>query len=149
MTVRAWFTISALVLLALSAAVIVRLLAPVAAPEILARVGDTRLDGTRIASCWPQRGNDLRCEEGGDDDRELRTIPSSGRMRLIVTYPAQPEKGWVRIDGENDDVAKRDWDDEFRYNLEPGEYQMVAHADYPQNARVRYRFAFRVTRSGS
>ena len=146
MTVRAWFTISALVLVALSVAIVVRLLAPVQAPEILARVDDVRLEGVLVESCWPQRGNDVTCKDGPDEDPETRTLPSSGTLRFIVTYPAQPDDGSIVIEGEGEEIRKRSWDDDIRYELEPGDYTIEAQADYPQDAYVRYRFAFTVTR---
>lgn len=152
MTVRAWFTISALMLLALTAAVLFQFLRPVPAPEILMHVGDTRIEGSLDRYCWPQRGGDLRCAGGGGGEAETQPIPASSTFRLVVAYPAQPEEGTVRVVSRDtgETVLRRDWARSVPYELEPGTYFVEAEARYPADAVVRYRFAFlTVTRSGS
>lgn len=144
MTVRTWITLSLVILVALTVAILVRLLAPVDAPPILARVGETRIEGSLVEACWPQRGGDLRCEEEDRRDVEVTAIRSEGELRLIVAYPAQPEDGSVEITGDEDRVLRKDWDDEIAYDLDRGSYTMVVHAVYPEGAFVRYRFGLRV-----
>jgi hypothetical protein len=144
MTVRTWVTLSVLILIALSVAIVARLLAPVPHPPILARSGDVRLQGQLIEACWPQRGGDLRCEKDGDD-AQLSTIPGKGELRIVVAYPAQPDEGSIVIRrGETNFLREKGWDDEIAYALEPGRYELIARAEYPQDAFVSYRFPFRV-----
>lgn len=144
MTVRTWITLSVLILVALSVAIVVRLLAPVEAPPILVRSGDVRLDGSLVESCWPQRGGDLRCEEGGRFATEVRTIRPEGELRVIVAYPAQPEDGSIEIVRDGGGKKTYDWDDEVSYDLEPGTYSITARAEYPLDAHVVYRFGFSI-----
>ena len=144
MTVRTWITLSLLLLVAMTVAVFVRFLAPVDAPPVLARVGDERIEGVLDEACWPQRGGELRCTEGDEGPRAEGTLPDEGTMRLIVAYPAQPEEGRIEIVRGGDRVLRTDWDDEIDYELDRGTYTMTADARYPEDAFVRYRFAFRV-----
>jgi hypothetical protein len=147
-TVRAWFTISALVLAALAAAFVFRLFAPINAPGMLVRSGDVRLQGRLEESCWPARDGELQCEEGRSASSPAsETVPAKGTFRIVVAYPAQPEDGEIRIDGP-DPTRIRDWRNPLRYDLEPGTYTLTAQAQYPERAFVRYVFRFRVTRSG-
>lgn len=147
MTVRAWFTISALVLAALAAAFVFRLFAPVPAPEVVARAGEVRLDGEMRETCWPQRGGDVRCRRGDADPRG-GTLPGRGTLRMIVTFPTQPEDGYVSITGP-EDLRVDGWRRNVAYDLPPGDYEMTAQATYPGDAFVRYAFRFSVSRSGS
>jgi hypothetical protein len=144
MTVRTWMTLSALILVALTVAIFVRLLAPVDAPPVLVRVGDVRLEGDRVEACWPQRGGKLRCQEADTDRSDATTVPSEGEFRIVVAYPAQPTDGNVEIlpvDGGK--KQHFDYDDEIAYDLKRGEYVLQVSAMYPEQARVVYRFAFR------
>jgi hypothetical protein len=149
-TVRTWVTLSVLVLVALTVAVFARFLAPVDAPPVLLRVGQTRIEGARDEANWPQRGGDLRYEE---QDREspadVPTIPREGEFRIVVAFPAQPEDGTIEIErnnerGDEERVLREDWTDDLRYELEPGSYTLLAYAEYPDDAFVRYRFGFLV-----
>lgn len=147
MTVRTWFTLSALILVALCVAIVAKLLAPASPPAILARVDETRLEGALVEGCWPQRGDDLRCEEGGDADPERRTIPPEGEFRVVVAFPTDPEDGSVRVvDEDGEPVIDEDWDERVPYELDPGDYELEVRADYPAEARVAYTFPFTVTR---
>lgn len=149
MTVRAWFTISALVLAALATAFVFRLFAPINAPGILVRSGDVRLHGKLDESCWPGRNRELRCErEDAGSVPATEVVAAKGAFRIVVAYPAQPDDGEIRIDGP-DPVHIDDWRNPLRYDLEPGTYTLSARANYPERAFVRYVFRFRVTRSGS
>lgn len=144
MTVRTWFTLSALAIVALFVAVGVRLFAPVSPPDMFARVGETRIDGVLVEGCWPQRGDDLRCVEG-DDEPEPTQIPADGDMRVVVVYPAQPEDGTIEIVQDGDTVIEQDWTEQaFAYELEPGDYGMTAAALYPEDTTVTHRFALTV-----
>ncbi len=150
MTVRTWFTISALVLAALAAAFVFRLFATIPAPEIVVRVGDDRIEGSVAAYCWPQRTG-LKCDDQDPHATRTHRIPASGSMRFIVTYPVQPDEGRVTIrDAETgESVLTRDWTGRLRYELPAGRYTIDARADYPDEAYVRYVFAVTTTRSGS
>ncbi len=144
MTVRTWITLSVGLLVAMTAAVFIRFLLPVEAPPILVRSGDVRLDGSLVAACWPQRGGELRCEDGDTDAGETATVPREGTFRIIVAYPAQPEEGYLRISPADGKSGEREhWDDELDYELEPGRYVLEARAEYPQGGHVAYRFNFR------
>jgi hypothetical protein len=146
-TVKAWFTISALVLVALAAAVVIRFLAPVDPPPIFVRSGAVRLVGVLDEGCWPQRGSDLRCKEGPDERPQTGTLPAEGKLRVVVAYPAQPDDGSGTItitDSSGDEVLDEKWDESIDYELESGSYTMTADARYPAEAFVRYVFRFRV-----
>lgn len=142
MTVRAWFTISAVVLVLLGGAVAYRLLAPVAAPEILARSGDVRLDGARVMSCWPARGGALRCR-GSQDVPAAADVPPSGTLRFLVAYPVQPDTWQITVARGRRTVMVED-EPRFRYDLDAGTYAVDVQARYPADAFVHYRFRFRV-----
>ena len=149
MTVRTWFTISALVLVALAGAVVYQFLRPLNPPEILVSVGDVRLDGRIVEACWPQRSGDLDC---GSEDRtdQRRVVPGKGKFRLVVAYPAQPEDGEITLSRGRRTLKFRDrWDREIAYNLPPGDYSLDVRARYPEDAFLHYVFPLTVTRSGS
>src|SRR5688572_13457634 len=149
MTVRTWFTISALVLVALAGAVVYQFLRPLRPPEILVSVGDVRLDGRVERACWPQRNGELDCgSEDRSDDR--RIIPNEGTFRFVVAFPAQPEDGKITIARGRRTLESHDgWDRELDYDLEPGNYVLDVQAQYPEDAHLHYVFPFKVTRSGS
>lgn len=148
MTVRAWFTISALVLAALAAAFIFRLFQPMRAPEMRLRAGDTTLEGSMDEACWIGRNGERSCEGGSNDGAKSASIPPRGEFRLIVLYPVQPETGEIRIDGPDGRGEAQKWRSELPYELEPGRYTLTARADYPERSFIRYVFRFTVTRSG-
>jgi hypothetical protein len=156
-TVRTWFTISAIVVVALFAAVAVRLFVPGSQgpPDIVVRVGDVRLDGAVRESCWPQRDGAITCEERTDTESESHIIPAAGSMRIFVSYPAQPKRGSIVISNGRRTVLKRKWTHNFRYSLDPGSYTLTVEAGYEPEAGTTtrpslvYDFDFRVTRSGS
>src|SRR5688572_17925601 len=101
-TVRAWFTISALVLVALAAAFGFRLFASNPAPEIVVRAGDVRLERKLDTACWPQRSGQVECSEAERaDDPRYKAIPSSGTLRILVAYPVQPTDGSIWISERN------------------------------------------------
>lgn len=149
MTVRTWFTISAIALVALAVAVGIRFFAvPVAAPETTVRSGDIRLDGRTTKSCWPQRSGDLRCTSG-DDQPDVTPIERKGTLRLFVRFVGQPEKGDGTItitDSDGDRVLRKSWDDAVKYDLDPGTYTLRTHAEYPPKAYVDSVFRLRVER---
>ena len=93
MSVRAWFTISAAVLVVLVAAFVFRFFAPVPAPEVVARVGSIRLKGQRISDCWPQRNGDLRCASFKTRWTQTVRLRGKGTMHIVVAYPVQPPDG--------------------------------------------------------
>lgn len=145
MTVRAWVTISVLALAALAAAFVVRVVSPIPAPEIVASVGGDRLPGRADASCWPQRGDRLRCREGDGGDPGRTVIARSGSLRVFVNFPVQPDSGTLEVrDAEDAVVLKEAWRPRLRYALEPGRYELTADARYPRKAFLRWRFGFRI-----
>ena len=150
MTVRAWFTISALVLAALAAAFAFRLFAPTPVPEIIVRVGDRRIEGALERFCWPQR-NALRCGDGEEREPEAATIPPSGSFRFVVTSPAQPREGSITLTDARTGrrVLGRGWTRTLRYELGPGRYTLDVTAGDTGGAFVDYTFELIVTRSGS
>jgi hypothetical protein len=144
MTVRTWFTISALCVIALFGAVALKLTAPVNAPTMLARVGEIRLQGMRVASCWPN-GEKTKCEGRGSSASAV-TVPRRGTLRIVVAYPLQPtsRQGYIAIRSGRNVVLRRDWHENTRYDLAPGTYEAVAYARYRSNAHIEYSFPFRV-----
>lgn len=148
MTVRAWFTISALVVAALAIAFGFWLFAPARVPSILARSGDVRLEGALVEACWPERGGELTCKESADTDVRAAIVPAKGRFRIVVAFPTQPEDGEIRISGP-ERVRVNDWRNPLPYDLEPGTYGLTTEARYRDGAYVRYAFRFTVTRAGS
>ncbi len=146
MTVRAWFTISALCLLALGAAAATRFFAPIEPPELMARVADQRLHGVHAGSCWPQRNGSPRCETTDGEHPEAPTIPPGGSIRIVSLYPVQPDRGSVRVveTGSGEAVLRETWTDRLSYELDPGRYRLEVEARYGENAYVRYAFGFTV-----
>ncbi len=144
MTVRAWFTISAIAVVALFAAAALKLTAPTPPPSIVARVGSIRLDGFLTASCWPQSGGKSKCADGPDRATKTVTIPRRGTIRVVVAYPTQPKNGSIDLFGSNRPVFKKKWMRNVSYDLEPGRYYLQALALYSNSAKVQYRFRLRV-----
>ncbi len=134
--------------MALAAAFVFRLFAPVTAPAILVRSGEVRLEGRLVDVCWPGRDGELRCEKAESSTTSAPEVPAKGTFRIVVAYPAQPENGEIRINGPSR-VRIGDWRNPLPYDLDPGTYTLTAEAKYPERAFVRYVFRFRVTRSGS
>jgi hypothetical protein len=133
------------VLVALSTAVVLRFLAPVDPPPIFVRSGETRLVGVLDKGCWPQRGGDLRCQEGPDERPRSGTLASSGKLRVVAAYPAQPDDGTIRIErASGKGVLDEEWDESIDYELKAGSYVLTADARYPEKAYTRYVFRFRV-----
>jgi len=145
-TVRAWFTISAIVVAALFAAVALKLFAPVSAPAVTARAGSIRLPGRLDAACWPRAG----CSRGRHGSSEVATLPGTGRIRVVVQYPVQPKNGYIRISSAGHVIVRAGWSGSrtkptvVSYDLPPGRYSVLAYADYTKTAHVRYIFDFRV-----
>jgi hypothetical protein len=149
MTVRAWVTISVVVLVVLTGATVYQFTRPLPAPPVLVRSGDVRLEGRNVISCWPQRNERLRCA-GSDAELGARTVPSKGTFHLIVAYPVQPSKGQISLARGRKTLLYRDeWVRTLRYDLDPGEYTLDVQAGYPADARLHYIFDFKVTRSGA
>jgi hypothetical protein len=149
MTVRAWFTISAIVLVALTAAVVYRLFAPVPPPEIFVRSGEVRLKGDRLAACWPGRSGEVGCAQpqGPSSPNDL---PTSGRLRFVVGFPVQPKNGSIRIQRlSGGTVLESRWRREIVYELPPGTYELQVEARYPEDAYLIYRFLLSINRAGS
>jgi hypothetical protein len=150
MSVRAWFSISALVLVVLTIAFALRFFAPVPAPETVARVGSIRLGGQRVADCWPQRNGKLRCEKRDVEWRHPSRLRGKSTIHVVVAYPVQPQNGSLVLatrDGHT--IVTSKWTDSLPYDLPPGEYSLRARADYPKGAYVDYAFPLTVTSSGS
>lgn len=147
MTVRAWITISVVLLVALTVATVAFFLRPSRPPELLASVPDARLEGSLVASCWPQRGGGLGCtEERPPAEQEPPVIPRAGDIRVIAAFPIQPEDGSARIvdAGTGREEASVDgWKERIAYELPPGRWRLEAEARYPEGAYVRYSFPFR------
>jgi hypothetical protein len=148
-TVRAWFTISAVVVAALGAALFFQFTRSVAPPEIVVHAGNERLEGTLASACWPQHSGDLRCEEHEQPDAPVRTIAGKGSLRVVLLYPAEPKNGSILIARRGKVVLRSRWRRTLRYDLEPGDYTLTAQAGAPDGAYVRYLFRVTVTRSGS
>ena len=139
MTVRTWVTLSVLVLVALTIAVFVRLRQPAPVPEILARVGDTRITGELVSSCWPQSGGETVCKDAPDGSAPRPVpVPEEGRLRFVA-YPVEPRDAVIELAG-----TTYDWDDDIDYELDSGEYEISLEADYGGGNRVSYAFAIRV-----
>lgn len=152
MTVRAWFTISALVLAALAAAFTLQLLRAVPPPEVLVHVGEERLVSYDRDACWPQRNGKLRCTSEESVDPVRNTVDDNGSLRIVLASPAQPRDGEIRItDSRDEEVVDSEWKRTLRYDLDPGEYTLTARAGQSGRGKayVRYAFLLRVTRSGS
>lgn len=150
MTVRAWFTISALVLAGLAGAFAYRLFAPVSPPQIVVRTDGVRLPGVLARACWPQRAGHLRCTQSDEPPTEAPIVAGSGVFRIVVTFPAQPTQGAILIERVGGDaVLRRAWDDTVSYRLSPGTYRLRVQAGSSAGAFVRYVFGFKVTRTGS
>ena len=145
MSVRAWFTISAVVLVVLTAAFALRFFAPVPAPAIVARVGGIRLVGQATADCWPQRNARLRCHRRSSSWTRPARLRGKGTIHIVVAYPIQPRAGSLvilRRDGAT--VTTSGWRESLAYDLQPGEYALQAVAEYPKGARVAYYFPITV-----
>ncbi len=143
MTVRTWFTISAICVIALFASVLLKLTAPVNAPSIVARVGEIRLHGDRESACWPN-GKKTKCV-GRTSGAAVITVPGKSTMRVVVAYPLQPtaKQGTIEIRQGENVVLTRSWHENTSYDLAPGSYELVAKATYRPNAHVEYSFPFR------
>lgn len=156
MTVRAWFTISAVALVALGIAFALRVFSPLGAPELLVTVEGTadsvRLPGVHEESCWVQRDDELRCV---DPDPQLPgdppSVPRTGRMRIVAAFPVQPDEGTVRVvERSSGRVAfESELDDRIDYELAPGRYVLRVEARYPDDAFVRYAYPLRVEGAGT
>jgi len=150
MSVRAWFTISAAVLVVLFVAFVFRFFAPVPAPEIVARVGSIRLAGQRVSDCWPQRNSKLHCAKHGVRWTHAVRLHGKGTIHAVVAYPVQPPGGSLTITKRDGSVVQtKKWTDTLPYSLPPGDYVMLADAEYPKGAHVDYYFPLIVTSSGS
>jgi len=145
MTVRTWFTISALVLLALIAAIVFKLFVPVSPPKILARSGSARIPGVLKVACWPQRSGDPRCTKGPDQTPEPTALRGKGRVRFVVAYPAEPQHVTVtsHVPGRAEAITRRDRS--YIAYSKSGLYTVLVNAQYPGNAYVTYYFRFSVT----
>lgn len=143
MTVRTWFTISTIVVIALFGAVALKLSAPVNAPTIVVRSGDLRLVGHRNGACWPKGNGRLHCVGADPAPPRVVMLPRRGKLRVVVAYPLQPKQGYVAITHGRDIISKRNWTESFAYDVPPGTYQLIAYAKYPKSVFVQYLFAFR------
>lgn len=150
MTVRAWFTISALVLAALAAAVAFQFFRPVPVPHLIVRSGQIRLEADPVKWCWPQRSG-LRCSRSEPSHVAELSVPSRGSLRIVIAYPKQPPKGSIRITyGGDMIILSRRWTNRLRYRLNPGQtYTLLARAQYSRDVYIDYQLDFRSTRSGS
>lgn len=152
MTVRAWFTISAIAAIALGAAFAWRLFRPIEAPELVVRSGDVRLSALHLESCWPQGSGEPRCLTNDTDPADRARsgdgadVPAAGRFEVFAAYPVQPADGRVLIqDARTGDVIDRsDFDDIVDYDVGPGDYVLRVEARWEQDAFVRYAFPFTV-----
>jgi hypothetical protein len=150
MSVRTWFSISALVLVVLAIAFVLRFFAPVPAPEIVARVGSIRVAGQRVADCWPQRDGKVRCETRSVEWKNPSRLRGKSTIHVVVAYPVQPQAGSLALatrDGHT--IVTSKWTDSLPYDLPAGDYSLRVRADYPNGAYVDYAFPLTVTTSGS
>ncbi|HVE91771.1 MAG TPA: hypothetical protein VNE62_05680 [Actinomycetota bacterium] len=148
MTVKAWMTISAVVLLLLTGTAAYRFLAPLRPPDLLATAGDTRLKESARAFCWPERsGGRSNCDREHRETVRAPALPRSGRIRVVAAYPVSPRSGYVELKHQGGDVVRRvnAWDEPLEFDLEPGRYELVAEARYSRTAFVRYSYSFRTT----
>jgi hypothetical protein len=144
MSVRAWFAISAVVLVVLAAAVAYRFVAPLPAPAIVARVGSIELRGVDIESCWPRRSGRIHCTSGDKSRPKAVSVPSSGTIRIVAAFPVQPPDGRVTIGTAARVVsATKTWTPNLAYRLASGTYSVHVQAFYPHGARLDYLFALR------
>jgi len=143
MTVRAWFTISAVAMVALFAAVALRLAAPTSAPAIVARVGSIRLPGALESECWPQRSGKTRCAHSSKTVKGAAALKRRGRIRVVVEYPVQPKDGYVQLSRGNHVLFRHKWSRTVSYEVDPGTYELTASAEYSKDAQIRYVFRFR------
>jgi hypothetical protein len=150
MSVRAWFTISAAVLVVLVFAFVFRFFAPVPAPDIVARVGSIRVAGQRVSDCWPQRNGGLRCAKFKTRWTKPARLRGTGTMHVVVAYPVQPPDGTIVFTKRDGTVVlSKKWADPLPYRLAPGDYIMRADAQYQRGAHIEYYFPLTVTVSGS
>jgi len=150
MSVRAWFTISAAVLVVLAVAFVFRFFAPVPAPETVARVGGIRLDGQRVSDCWPQRNGNLRCAKFSTRWTKPVRLRGKGTLHVVVAYPVQPPGGTLTLTKRDGAVVlTKKWTESLSYDLAPGDYALRADAQYPKGAHVDYYFPVTITSSGS
>ena len=140
---RTWFTISAVLVLALIAAVALKLSVPSGPPTIVARVGDIRLNGALQESCWTDGPGKKQCTTPETRPGEAVTIPGKGTLRIVVAYPSQPSKGTIVVSQGSKVVFSNKWRQNTRYELRPGRYELVANAEYPRGVHIEYAFAFR------
>ncbi|HVL81689.1 MAG TPA: hypothetical protein VM840_08865 [Actinomycetota bacterium] len=147
MTVRAWFTISAVLLVALAGSSLFWFLRPAEPPALSASVPEARLEGSLVRSCWPQRGGELRCESReAPSPAGAPVIARSGDIRVVALLPVQPERGTTRIveaRTRRTVAATRSWQERVPYELEAGTWVLEAEARFPDGAYVRYAFPFR------
>jgi len=147
MTVKAWMTISVVVLALLGGTAAYRFLAPLQPPELLATAGDVRLEGSRRAYCWPERRAERpRCRRSGGNDAAV-AMPRWGRIRVVAAYPVSPKGGFLELRRQGGEVVQRvdGLDEPISYDLAPGRYELTAEARYSASAYVRYSFAMKVT----
>jgi hypothetical protein len=148
-TVRTWFTISALALIAMSLAAYYRLTTPAPPPEIFARAGAARIVGARQAVCWPRRGGKIGCERRSALEPRIVNISPDARIQLSA-FPVEPLQATIAIDSvkPGTNIRLNQWKRTLP-RLHPGGYRLRVHAVYTKRTFVDYVFALRVTRSGS
>jgi hypothetical protein len=145
MTVRAWFTISAVALGVLTVAFLIWLTGPSRAPRLVASAGNVRLQGSPAGSCWPARSGKLSCSREPRRRGPATRIAPSGTIRVFADFPVQPEDGSVRIlRGDGSVASESKWTDRLPYSLEPGSYDLIAEGRWRRGAFVRYDFALAV-----
>ena len=144
MTVRTWFTLSAVVVIALFGAVALKLTAPVNAPTIVARAGELRLHGRRISACWPNGRGKEKCTGAENTAPDVATLSRRGTLRVVVAYPLQPKQGYIEVRSGDRVVFKRPWSENTDYNVPSGNYELVAYAKYAKSSHLEYAFGFRV-----
>lgn len=150
MTVRTWFTISAIALIAMSLAAYFRLTTPSPPPEILARSGDARLHGYLGSACWPRRGGKIACERHGTPKLVTAHVRTEATIQLAA-FPVEPKSGRIDVtDSSGATVfSKNGWTRTLRMDLKDGRYVLRVDARYTSRTYVSWLFPFSVTRSGS
>lgn len=145
MSVRAWLTISAVLLIVLGFSAAIRFFSPLSPPDIVVTTSDARLEGYQQASCWPQRAGDLLCEETNEAEVGPQTIDAQGDLLVVVVYPSTPAKGAVKFKNAAGEIAfeTTEWARNVPYNVPPGDYTVEVEANYAQGAYVRWDYPVR------
>lgn len=143
MTVRAWFSISAALLIVLGISVAYRFFSPLRPPEVVVTTSEGKLNGSPVDGCWPQRGGDLRCEKGPVPDSNHQRIPSSDELLLVVVFPSIPVDGTVTFTDQNGKTVfeSKGWERTLGYSVPKGKYTLGVRAEFNEGAYLEWAYA--------